>query len=142
MASRDIVTYRSPLRRALSVLTILFLIAYTLWTVLPIFVMFVSSFKDLLEAFQLPAVGDWAGIGVFFDFTPTVSHYVDLFQHNNFGVYFFNSLAAAILDRDGIAVAAIALAGPAERLTRQRMEGLADQVLNACTQAGDSYRGS
>ena len=58
MASRDIVTYRSPLRRALGVLTILFLIAYTLWTVLPIFVMFVSSFKDLLEAFQLPAVGD------------------------------------------------------------------------------------
>jgi DNA-binding IclR family transcriptional regulator len=53
-----------------------------------------------------------------------------------------NSLAAAILDRDGTAVAAIALAGPAERLTKQRMESLADQVLNACTQAGDSFRGS
>ena len=53
-----------------------------------------------------------------------------------------NSLAAAILGRDGMAVAAIALAGPAERLTKQRMESLADQVLNACTQAGDSFRGS
>ena len=50
-----------------------------------------------------------------------------------------NSLAAAILGRDGLAVAAIAIAGPAERLTRQRMESLADQVLNACTQAGDSF---
>jgi DNA-binding IclR family transcriptional regulator len=53
-----------------------------------------------------------------------------------------NSVAAAILGRDGAAAAAIAVSGPAERLTRQRMEGLADQVLNACTQAGDSYRGS
>jgi DNA-binding IclR family transcriptional regulator len=53
-----------------------------------------------------------------------------------------NSVAAAILGRDGSAAAAIAVSGPAERLTRQRMEGLADQVLNACTQAGDSYRGS
>jgi IclR family KDG regulon transcriptional repressor len=52
-----------------------------------------------------------------------------------------NSLAAAILGRDGLAVAAIAIAGPAERLTRQRMESLADQVLNACTQAGDTFRG-
>jgi len=53
-----------------------------------------------------------------------------------------NSIAAAILKRDGSAAAAIAVSGPAERLTRQRMEGLTDQVLNACTQAGDSYRGS
>ena len=105
MASRDIVTYRSPLRRAVGVLTVLFLVAYTLWTVMPIFVMFVSSFKDLLQAFQLPAVGDWAGIGVFFDFTPTIAHYVDLFQHNKFGVYFFNSLAAAL----GSAVVSVVL---------------------------------
>jgi len=123
MASRDIVTYRSPLRRALGVLTILFLIAYTLWTVLPIFVMFVSSFKDLLEAFQLPAVGDWTGIGVFFDFTPTVSHYVDLFQHNNFGVYFFNSLAAAL----GSAVVSVVLGSMAAYgLSRAEFRGKKD----------------
>lgn len=96
MASRDIVQYRSPLRRIVGVLTILFLAVYTVWTVLPIFVMFMSSFKDLLQAFQLPAVGDWAGLGVFFDFEPTTAHYVDLFTVSNFGVYFMNSLIAAL----------------------------------------------
>lgn len=51
-----------------------------------------------------------------------------------------NSVAAAIIGRDGVAAAAIAISGPAERLTRERMEGLSDQVLNACTQAGDTLR--
>jgi DNA-binding IclR family transcriptional regulator len=53
-----------------------------------------------------------------------------------------NSLAAAIVGRDGVASAAIAVSGPAERMTRARMEGLAGQVLNACTQAGGSLRAS
>ena len=51
-----------------------------------------------------------------------------------------NSVAGAIIGRDGTAAAAIAVSGPAERLTRERMEGLSDQVLNACTQAGDTLR--
>ena len=51
---------------------------------LPIFIMFVSSLKDLLEAFKLPAVGDWSGVGVFFDFTPTFKHYHNLFADLNF----------------------------------------------------------
>jgi IclR family transcriptional regulator, KDG regulon repressor len=53
-----------------------------------------------------------------------------------------NSLAGAIIGRDGVSVAALAVSGPAERLTRERMEGLADQVLNACMQAGDTLRGT
>jgi DNA-binding IclR family transcriptional regulator len=53
-----------------------------------------------------------------------------------------NSIAGAIIGRDGIAAAAIAVSGPAERLTRERMESLSDQVLNACTQAGDTLRAS
>jgi multiple sugar transport system permease protein len=95
MASSDIVTYRSPLRRALGVLVGVFLALYLVWTVLPLAIMFVSSFKDLLEAFRLPAVGDWMGIGVFFDFTPTFSHYVNLFQDNNFTTYLMNSIIAS-----------------------------------------------
>ncbi|MBA3517563.1 MAG: carbohydrate ABC transporter permease [Rhizobiales bacterium] len=63
---------------------------------MPIFVMFVSSFKDLLQAFQLPAVGDWGAIGIFFDFDPTLAHYYNLFANLNFGTYLFNSLAAAL----------------------------------------------
>ena len=53
-----------------------------------------------------------------------------------------NSIAGAIIGRDGTAAAVIAVSGPAERLTRERMEGLRDQVLNACTQAGDTLRAS
>ena len=62
MASSDVVQYRSPLRTLGTVLTTAFLAIYVVWTVLPIFIMFVSSLKDLLEAFKLPAVGDWAGL--------------------------------------------------------------------------------
>lgn len=53
-----------------------------------------------------------------------------------------NSIAAAIVGRDDAAVAAIAISGPAERLTTERMLGLADQVLNACTQVSGSLRGT
>ena len=52
-----------------------------------------------------------------------------------------NSIAAAIVGRDDIAIAAIAVSGPAERLTAERMLGLADKVLNACTQVSGSLRG-
>jgi len=96
MASSDVVQYRSPARRILEVLTVLFLAVYLVWTLLPIFVMFVSSFKDLLEAFKLPSIGDWSGIGVFFDFKPTFQHYIDLFEDNNFSTYLMNSIIASL----------------------------------------------
>lgn len=96
MASRDVVHYRTPLRRLVDVLSIVFLVAFFFWTVLPLFVMFVSSFKDLLEAFQLPQVGDWSGIGLFFSFTPTIKHYLNLFVQLSFGEYLMNSLLASL----------------------------------------------
>jgi multiple sugar transport system permease protein len=95
MASRDVVHYDTPLQRVLRVLAVIFVVLYLVWTLLPFVIMFVSSFKDLLAAFKLPAVGDWLGIGVFFDFTPTFKHYETLFQENNFGRYIMNSLIAA-----------------------------------------------
>ena len=95
MASRDVVSYDTPLSRGLSYLSVAFLALYLVWTLLPFVVMFVSSFKDLLEAFKLPAVGDWAGATIFFDFTPTLKHYTSLFTTNNFGQYIANSLIAA-----------------------------------------------
>lgn len=95
MASRDVVYYDTPLQRVLKVLAVIFVVLYLVWTLLPFVIMFVSSFKDLLAAFKLPEVGDWLGIGVFFDFTPTFKHYETLFQENNFGRYIMNSLIAA-----------------------------------------------
>jgi len=95
MASSDIVQYRSPVRTAVNVAVAVFLGFYLIWTVLPLLVMFVSSFKDLLEAFQLPTVGDWAGVTLFFDFNPTFKHYVNLFADNNFSTYLVNSIVAS-----------------------------------------------
>jgi len=95
MASRDVVQYDSPAQRILRILSVIFVVFYLIWTLLPFVVMFVSSFKDLLDAFKLPAIGDWTGIGVFFDFTPTFKHYNTLFTENNFGRYVMNSLIAA-----------------------------------------------
>ncbi len=95
MASRDIVQYDNSLSKAFKWFSAVFIAIYVVWTVLPIFIMFMSSFKDLLEAFKLPAIGDWAGITVFFDFTPTTKHYYELFANLGFTTYLFNSLVAA-----------------------------------------------
>ena len=95
MASRDVVQYETPLSRAFAWFSGIFIGIYMVWTVLPLFVMFMSSFKDLLEAFKLPAVGDWLGVGVFFEFTPTFKHYYELFANLGFTTYLFNSLIAA-----------------------------------------------
>jgi multiple sugar transport system permease protein len=95
MASRDVVQYDSPLLRAFRVISVVFLAFYLIWTLLPFVVMFVSSFKDLLEAFKIPEVGNWAGAIVFFEFTPTLKHYTSLFVGGNFGQYMANSLIAA-----------------------------------------------
>jgi multiple sugar transport system permease protein len=95
MASRGVISYETPLSKAFRWFSAVFIGFYVIWTVLPIFVMFVSSFKDLLEAFKLPAVGDWAGITVFFEFSPTFKHYYELFANLGFSTYLFNSLVAA-----------------------------------------------
>lgn len=95
MASRDIVHYDTPLSKAFKWFSGVFIAFYLVWTLLPIFIMFVSSFKDLLEAFKIPAVGDWLGATVFFDFTPTFTHYENLFLNLNFTSYIMNSLVAA-----------------------------------------------
>lgn len=123
MASQDVVTYRSPLTYIGKVLVGVFLAVYLVWTLLPIFVMFVSSFKDLLEAFKLPAVGDFAGAWLFFDFAPTAKHYVNLFYDLNFTVYLLNSIGAAL----GSAVISVVLGSMcAYALSRIEFKGKKD----------------
>ena len=95
MATLEVVQYRSRARTVVTVLTTFFLVVYLIWTLMPFLIMFVSSFKDLLEAFTLPEVGDFSGVGVFFDFTPTTIHYTELFTERNFSVYFFNSVVVS-----------------------------------------------
>lgn len=123
MASSDIVRYRSPVRRALSIATVIFLAVYLVWTILPLFIMFVSSFKDLLAAFSLPEVGDWLNIGVFFDFDPTFKHYIELFTVNNFSDYLINSIVAS----GGSAVVSVVLGSMAAyALSRSEFRGKKD----------------
>jgi multiple sugar transport system permease protein len=95
MASREVIEYETGLTKAFKWFAAVFIAFYVVWTVLPIFIMFMSSFKDLLEAFKLPEVGDWAGVKVFFEFTPTTKHYYELFANLGFSTYLFNSLVAA-----------------------------------------------
>ncbi|MFM8746109.1 MAG: carbohydrate ABC transporter permease [Aestuariivirga sp.] len=95
MASREVIEYDTGLTKAFRWFAAVFIAFYVVWTVLPIFIMFMSSFKDLLEAFKLPEVGDWAGVKVFFEFTPTTKHYYELFANLGFSTYLFNSLVAA-----------------------------------------------
>ncbi|MFK7858148.1 MAG: carbohydrate ABC transporter permease [Granulosicoccus sp.] len=95
MATLEAVQYKSRSRTVVTVFTTAFLFVYLVWTLTPFFIMFVSSFKDLLEAFTLPEVGDFSGMGVFFDFTPTTKHYTELFTERNFSVYFFNSVVVS-----------------------------------------------
>ena len=123
MASREIVRYRSPLRTVLQGLSILFLIFFFVWTVLPLFIMVVSSFKDLLDAFQLPEVGDWGNLGVMFNFEPTGRHYEELFTEKHFGTYLRNSLIASL----GSAAVSVSLGSMAAyALSRAEFRGKRD----------------
>lgn len=124
MASRELVTYEGSLFfKVLRWLTPVFLALYLVWTLLPLFIMFVASFKDLLAAFAIPDPGDWAGAAMFFDFSPTVKHYVRLFTENNFGEYLMNSLVASL----GSAVVAVTLgAMAAYSLARIEFRGKKD----------------
>lgn len=123
MASMDVVQYRSPARTLLSIATATFLTIYLIWTLLPLLVMFVSSFKDLLEAFKLPEVGDWSGLVLFFDFAPTTKHYINLFANLNFGGYLANSIMASV----GSAIISVVLgAMAAYALSRTEFRGKKD----------------
>lgn len=97
MASREIVRYESgSLSKLLNVVIVVFLVFYIIWTLLPLFIMLTSSLKAQLAAFSLPPVGDWRGLTMFFDFSPTFEHYVSLFTENKFGEYLINSLVASL----------------------------------------------
>jgi multiple sugar transport system permease protein len=123
MASRDVIQFETPLTKAFKWFSAVLIGFYVLWTVLPIFIMFVSSFKDLLEAFKLPAVGDWAGVSVFFEFTPTTKHYYELFANLGFSTYLFNSLVAAA----GSAIVSVVLGSMAAySLSRIEFKGKKD----------------
>ena len=123
MASREIVRYKSPARTAFSLLVILFLIIFFVWTVLPLAIMLTTSFKDLLDAFKLPAEGDWGGVGVMFDFAPTGAHYIELFTEKHFGEYMRNSLIASL----GSAIVSVFLGSMAAyALSRAEFRGKKD----------------
>ena len=46
-------------RRIWGTVTFIAITIFLIWTLTPLFIMVVSSFKDLREAFQIPQLGDW-----------------------------------------------------------------------------------
>ena len=124
MASREIISYdKGVLLKILKWTSPVFLAFYLIWALLPLFIMFMASFKDLLDAFAVPDAGDWAGVSMFFDFSPTFTHYVALFTENNFGQYLINSLFASI----GSAIIAVTLGSMcAYSLSRSEFRGKKD----------------
>jgi multiple sugar transport system permease protein len=69
--------------------------AFFIWTVFPLLIMVLSSFKELREAFQIPTVGDWVGALKIFKFSPTARHYHELFTEEHFLPFIINSVVAA-----------------------------------------------
>jgi multiple sugar transport system permease protein len=57
--------------------------------------MFLSSFKELREAYQIPEVGNWGGVIKIVQFSPTLRHYIELFTVEQFTPFIFNSLVSA-----------------------------------------------
>lgn len=123
MASHEVLQYRSASGSALRFAGWLFITAYVVWTVLPILIMFLSSLKNLLDAFRLPAVGDWTGLVKLFEFKPTLAHYVTLFTDDHFGTYFFNSIVCAL---GSAAVSVVLGAMAAYSLSRIEFRGKSD----------------
>lgn len=96
MARTELVSKSAKRKRVfLQTLTYAAIIAFFLWTILPLFIMVLSSMKELREAFQIPDPGDWAGAFKIMDFTPTFRHYRELFTEESFLPFVINSLAAA-----------------------------------------------
>lgn len=96
MARMELVSRAAKRKRAIwRTLTYIAIAGFFLWTVLPLMIMFVSSFKELREAYQIPQVGDWAGALKIFQFSPTARHYVELFTEEHFTPFIFNSVIAA-----------------------------------------------
>ena len=97
MAEAELVSRAAKRKRAFwRTIMYVAIAAFFLWTVLPLLIMVLSSLKELRDAFQIPAIGDWAGaFEKMFNFTPTLRHYHNLFFEEHFLTYIVNSIVAA-----------------------------------------------
>ncbi len=97
MADAELVSKAAKRKRAFwRTLMYVAIAAFFLWTTLPLLIMALSSLKELRDAFQIPAIGDWAGaFKKLFIFEPTFRHYYELFAEKHFLTYIVNSIIAA-----------------------------------------------
>ena len=122
MARAELISKTEKRKRALwRTLMYLAIFAFFLWTTLPLLIMVLSSMKEIREAFQIPAIGDWAGAFMkLFSFSPTFHHYVELFTEDGFAPYVINSLISS----GSASVIAVALGSlAAYGLARGRIPG-------------------
>lgn len=96
MARTELVSRAAKRKRAFwRTLMYVAIVAFFLWTTLPLIIMVLSSLKELRDAFQIPRVGDWVGALKIINFTPTFRHYAELFTEEHYMPYIFNSVIAS-----------------------------------------------
>jgi multiple sugar transport system permease protein len=96
MANAELVSSAAKRKRLMWRAIMYFAIClFFIWTVFPLLIMVLSSFKELRDAFQIPVIGDWSGALKIFIFSPTFRHYIELFTEKNFLPFIINSLVAA-----------------------------------------------
>jgi multiple sugar transport system permease protein len=94
MAAESIVQEKKP---AVMIVTAVVLLVFFLWSVMPLFIMLISSIKTQREAFALPEIGDIKGaFTAFFKFKPTGTHYRELIINEGFWTYIWHGLVASI----------------------------------------------
>ncbi len=78
------------------IVTIVVLAVWIVWTLAPLLITLLSSFKITREAFATPTYGDWGGVWNIFRFKPTLIHFKTLFQVEGFGPYIWHGLVASV----------------------------------------------
>ena len=92
-AQETIIRKRTPVT---VIVTVVVLGVWMVWTLAPLLITLLSSFKTTREAFATPAYGDWKGVLSIFRFQPTLVHFRTLFIVEGFGPYIVNGLICSV----------------------------------------------
>ncbi|OHD73949.1 MAG: hypothetical protein A2V99_04330 [Spirochaetes bacterium RBG_16_67_19] len=78
------------------ILTVVLLAVWIVWTLAPLLITALSSFKTAREAFATPTYGDWKGVWNIFRFQPTLVNFRTLFLIEGFWPYIWHGFVASI----------------------------------------------
>ncbi len=112
---------RKVKRTAGTIVRVLILAAFLLSAILPLFWIFITSFKGETELYAYPLV--------YWPKHPTFAAYKRLFSYSNFGQYFLNSLTVT-LSSSAVAMVLALMGGFAlSRFKRKKMKGIIELLM-------------